>query len=607
MQRLSKHWIFIVLLILGLVLRIIFISEQGFSNDELSAWYRTKFSDWDSFWTLGVKTGDMHPAFYQVLLWFWVRIFGDTEFSIRATSLLFYVLNSYLIYRISCKHFTQLSGLLLQGLYVGLTFMVINTVFARPYNSGTFFLLLAFWAVLELKTSENKWKWTALLSMGLLGAMLSHYFAFFVALILGVLALFNVGKKNIPKVLIAGSAASLLFLPHLQITLFQINRGGLGWLAPPDLNWSFNFLYLFFNESWILFSILALVFVIWLIIYRTNKWSGKNTFSVAIFLSAFVGAYIVSYLFTPILRDLVMLFILPFAILPLLSLIKDISQKKSLMLIAFVTLLPVTDSLLRYKLLEPVHFGVFKENGIKINELTRKYGKENITYASNYNNINYINYYVENDLTEKIIDWDQADALYTLVDRAKNSQTKFFCYSFSNKYHVPMFLEVIRKYYPVTISSMTTKYTCVYLFGKSGKKSENTSFYFKEATNTTFVNDEFLNEVKIPVKDLPKLKDKNFYYLFSCTGEMKDTIPFHLVITVERDDQILLNGKDPKVYIGYDQSRLIEVAKSQEFFTAFELPDDLKPTDILKAYCWNPEKGSVKTSSVRLSVVKVKE
>ena len=151
MQKLKKHWVFVTLLIIGLIVRLIFMSEQGMSNDELSAWYRTRFSDWDIFWTQGVKVGDMHPAFYQVLLWVWVRIFGDSEWAIRSTSLLFYILNSYLLYRIGSKYFTQLGALLLQGLYIGLTFTVLNTVFARPYNSGIFFLLIAFWAILELK------------------------------------------------------------------------------------------------------------------------------------------------------------------------------------------------------------------------------------------------------------------------------------------------------------------------------------------------------------------------------------------------------------------------------------------------------------------------
>jgi len=527
----------------------------------------------------------------------------DSEFSIRATLVLFIELNSNLFYGIRCKHFTQFGGLLRQGLYVGLTFMVINTVFARPYNSGLFFLLLAFWSVLELKESENKWKWTFLLSVGLVGAMLSHYFAFFVAVIIGTLALFYVGKRNIPKVIIAGGIAVLLFLPHIGITLYQINRGGLGWLAAPDLKWPVDFAHFFFNDSWMLMLIFGIAFWISILYFGMNKWTKKSTLSVSIFLAAFIGAYLVSHLFTPILRDLVMIFLLPFVLLPALSRIKVSSQKWMLILIGFVTLIPIVDSVFRYKLMEPVHFGVFKENGNEINRITELYGKENITFASNYNNINYINYYVKDDLKEEIVDWDEADALYLLADRAKASKTKYFCYSFSNKYHVPMFLEVIRKYYPVKVSSMTTKFTCVYLYSKEGKRQGEKTFYTKTSADTGFVNSEFIMETKIPFSSVHYRKSKDDYFVFTCTGILKDLVPLHLVVTVERNGATLMNGKDPLVYYGYDQSRINEIGKEQEFLTAFDLPEDLKPTDILKAYIWNPEKGMVKISSLQFRFI----
>lgn len=602
MQKISKHWIFFVLLVLGLILRLIFISEQGLSNDELSAWYRTKFTTWDSFWNDGVKTGDMHPAFYQVFLWIWVKVFGDTEFSIRATSLLFYILNSILIYKISCKHFTKLGGLLLQGLYTGLTFMVINTVFARPYNSGTFFLLLSFWAVLELKNSDNKWKWTLLLSVGLLGAMLSHYFAFFVAIVIGISSLLYVGQKKIPKILIAGCIAVLAFIPHIGITLFQLQRGGLGWLAPPDLKWSIDFIYLFFNESWILTLIMLSLLISSIYFFGIHKISKASSLSLLIFLMAFFGAYLISYSFTPILRETVMVFILPFLLLPILSLVKEKSQKWSLFLIAFVTILPLADSLLRHKLLAPVHFGVFRENGTEINKAIETYGKENITFASNYNNINYINYYVNQDLKEAIIDWDQADALYKLAEKAKKAKTKYFCYSFSNKYHVPMFLEVIRKYYPHEVSSMNTKFTCFYLYSKSPGREKKT-FFTQNNLDTSYVEKEFLAEIKIPYHEFPSVKNKFEYYLFSCSGIIKDTFPFYLVVTVERDGKTLMAGENPKVYYGYDQTKINQVGVKQVFFTAFDLPEDLRPTDIVKAYCWNPNKGKVRITNIKMSYI----
>ena len=153
---LNKHAIFIWLMLCGFTLRILFIEHQGLSNDELSAWFRTRYVDWDSFWNLGVKTGDMHPFFYQAFLKYWVTLFGDSEFSLRATGLLFYASNSLLIYRICNRFFSKNTGLGIIALYSCLTFTIINTTLARPYNSGTFFLLLLFLSIVEINRSSKK-------------------------------------------------------------------------------------------------------------------------------------------------------------------------------------------------------------------------------------------------------------------------------------------------------------------------------------------------------------------------------------------------------------------------------------------------------------------
>ena len=609
MQKLKKHWVFVTLLIIGLIVRLIFMSEQGMSNDELSAWYRTRFTDWDIFWTQGVKVGDMHPAFYQVLLWFWVRIFGDSEWAMRSTSLLFYIFNSYLIYRIGAKYFSQLGALLVQGLYVGLTFTLLNTVFARPYNSGTFFLLIAFWAVLELKLNElKKWRWTLILALGLFGAMTSHYFAFLVALVLCFCSLFYIGKNNLKYLIVGGLIAVICFLPHLPITLFQVGRGGLGWLDAPKLSWPIDFIYLFFNESWLLFTILVIAFLTSIFYFGFKKWNGVSIFSISIFLITFIGAFILSHSFTPILREVVMLFILPFVFLPLFSSINSVSKKWEFILIAFITFLPLTDSLLRNQLFKPVHYGVFKEIGEQINNADKKLGRNNITYASNYNNVDYINFYLNKPLTETIIDWEYQESLYALRNRAKNAKTPFFCYSFSNKYHTPMFLEVIRKYYPGYEQSFLTKYSSYYLFNNKSARSLNKPFLIGHVKNSNFTSDEFFNDMKLDADKLPTLNSENSYFLVKSKGQIEDSIPFYIVILLERNGE-MLKKKDgtPAFYVAYDQGELNDIGIEQEFFQTFTLPEFTLPTDKLSIYCWNPSKGKVRISDLQFYVISEKQ
>lgn len=601
MRLLKKHWVFVSLLLLGLLIRLIFMHYQGLSNDELSAWHRTHFSNWDDFWVKGIKVGDMHPAFYQVLLWIWIKLFGDSEFAIRSTSLIFYILSSLLIYRIGIRHFSKFSGLLLIALYTGLTFTVMNSVFARPYNSGVFFLLLAFYGILELKVQQQHlWKWTLLIAISLVGAMLSHYFAFLVAAVLSGVGLFYLGKTRIIYLFSAGLLSVVLFLPHIPITIFQVGRGGLGWLAAPKLMWPIDFIHLFFNESWLLFFSLVFVFVL-VLFFSKRQWSAKSTFSLTIFCIAFIGAFVLSHIFTPILREIVMQFLLPFLFFPAFYFIGLQSKKLKLGLIFLVALIPTADSFLRYQLLEPVHYGVFKEIGVAINDANTKFGKENITFAANFNHVNYINYYVDNDLTETISDWDQPEALNLLVERAKNAQTEYFGYAYSNKFHVPMFIEAIRYYYPEVIQTVQTRFSIFILFKKSSKKRNfGTPINTLASDSIKTTQDEFSKEGTMAVKDLPKLKNRFEYYYLKCKTKTLDTVPVYLTVTVQRNGDFWKRGEDLAVYYSYDHGLFAKVGEEKNTICAFELPNDVLPTDELKFYIWNPNKGRYQAGPIEM-------
>lgn len=602
LNHLRRYGLFYALLLLGLAIRCVFIHEQGFGNDELSALCRTRVETWETFWNKGVKVGDMHPVFYQALLWGWVRIFGDSEWAVRATSLLFYVANSFLIFAIARKHFTQLSGLLFLALYVGLTFTIINTVFARPYNSGTFFVLLAYWAVLEFHKSTilAPRKWMLVFAGGCLGAMLSHYVAFLAVALLGVCSLLFVARPNRKFLVLGGMLAVLLFLPHLPVTLYQLQRGGLGWLPAPKALWLVDFIHQLFNNDWRLAGGLTAVFLIALRMNGVNPWTPVQAFSVCLFLVVFVVAFVLSYLFTPIMRDLAMLFILPWLLLPLFALIKASSVRKNAVLVLGMAVFPLLHSCLVDRLFQPVHYAVFREMGEEINEVMTHYGKENITFASSYNGIDYLNYYLDDDLEEPILDWEMKDAFYALHERVVNAQTPYFCYSMSNKFHSPMFLEVIRRSFPVERKVFATPYSIVYCSEKGQVKNRLVALAFEEKHSDTVSTDEFSGNLALKVGALPAMEGFS-YFLIEAEGMLLDTSELHLVLTVERDGKMLTNADEsPVCYIAEDQAKLCPMGKPTTFYLAFQLPVTLHATDQLHAYFWNPKRSRVKVGRLVL-------
>ncbi len=604
-QDRSKYIIFFLVFI-GVVVRLIFIEHHGLSNDELSAWLRTKYDNFPDLINSGVKTGDMHPAFYQVILWIWVNIFGDSEFSLRSISLVFYVLSMLLIYRIGYRYYTKMAALLLVALYVGLTFTILNTSFSRPYNSGVFFLLLAFYGVLKAnKHSELNWKIIILMTIGFTGAMYSHYFAFITALVLGITGIFYLKFRNAKTLLIAGLLSVIFFLPHLSITLHQLSIGGLQWLAKPTFMWPVDFMFLFFNNSWWLLVIIMSLVIVNIALNRIRSLTREQIFILTFPMLTFIVAFLLSHSFTPILRDVAMVFILPFFILGVFSFFPP-KGKLVGMTCGIFLIFPTTDSFFRNDILGPNHFGVFKEIGDCINNSVEKYGFTKITFASNYNNVEYLNYYLKHDVQESIIDWDKQETIYKLSDRVKQSKTPYFIYSVNNKYHTPMYIEAILKKYPVALEVQKFGNSEYYLFGKSGKALFENHEVVKIHQSQTKDSNEFMAEGKFPIAEVKSWFGTDGYLKLSTELNAKISAPIYLVATIERQGQILKNGTDPALYVAYDQNIFESQPDHSELICAFILPQNLNEKDELKIYLWNPEKVALSAKDILIEIVNIK-
>jgi hypothetical protein len=604
---LKTHMSLLVILSIGLIFRFLFIEFQGLSNDELSAWYRTRYLDWDSFWNQGVKLGDMHPVFYQAFLSFWFRIFGDSEWAIRSTGLLFYVVNSLLVYSISNRFFSKNTGLALLSLYAGLSFTIINTTLARPYNSGTCFLLLTFWSILELNRSKNRFsRWHLGIIVGLAGSMLSHYFAFLAAAIVGFLGLIYLSSKKKIDLVLCSLIAILCFLPHWPVTYYQLNVGGLGWLPPPTPAWLLDFFSSFFNDSLALASLILLSILALLPWTDSISKTREQKFALAIFIATYLVGHLLSLVYTPIMRDLVMLFILPFLFLPLFRRFGNVKNSKLFLFALLIPLLSGFHSVFFGNILQPKHFGVFREIGNKISAYQADSTQKKYEFASNFNNVEYLNYYLKRPLSEPITDWSHPETVYQLADRAKHSACECFIYSWSNSFHLPMYYEVIQKYFPCTVEAKTYFNSAFRNYGKKGtrKLKEIKGLFPKKPSRKITSSEEFIGEIRFPIEKMQPLIKEKGYILAEACGTLSSSSPLNFVVTLERDGTILLAGKNPVLYQAFDQSKLHEPGRNTNFFLAFDLPKKTQKTDQIKIYFWNPERQTIEMGPVRFYFVR---
>jgi hypothetical protein len=79
-----------------------------------------------------------------------------------------------------------------------------------------------------------------------------------------------------------------------------------------------------------------------------------------------------------------------------------------------------------------------------------------------------------------------------------------------------------------------------------------------------------------------------------------------LVASVERDGTLLMNGKDPALYVAYDQNLLRTASYPFQMVSAFGLPDKLSNKDTLKIYLWNPKKIPLSFEDIRIECIEIR-
>ena len=538
----------------------------------------------------------MHPAFYQVFLWVWIKIFGDSEWALRGTSLLFFAINCSLIYSICIKLHSRNTAFYVLAFFCGLSYFIINTTYARPYNSGLFFILLSWIALLHFHKSEKPpLRIFILLILSLAGSMYSHYFSFLASGMLGFVSLFYVRNKW--ALVLCGLIALLLFVPHIAITQHHLSHGGLGWLGKPGWNWIFLFFHEMFNYSWIL--LIAGFLLALYALLKANIWNSfARRWMLVWFILLYIAAYFISIFYTPILRETVMIFSLPLFFIAIFA--YDNGPKLSVWPAVFLLILFSLHSIFFDKYLEATPNGVFKQIASHFEE-DKKYTADS-NFAINTCNVDYLNYYLVEDKEESIIDWTSAETLYALHQRVENSKSDYFQYAWTNNFHLPMYLEIIRRKYPQIISYREYPNGEYVLFGK--KKGLQTKKQIKQAEIDNLIfpqsgSDEFLGGVKFPLRQF--ITERKAYYLIEYSGEFTGSGESYVVATVERNGEMIKNKDDqPILYQAYDFTKLVSSSETGKFYLAFEIMDSFEPDMDLHVYIYNPGQNKIELTNLKL-------
>jgi len=311
----------IVITFVGCALRVYRLNEIPFTYDELSALNRTHFNSFSEVIQQGVVP-DGHPAGVQVFLYYWVKLFGDTEWVVKLPFILMGISCIPLIYQIGKKWFSQSAGIIAACLIAGLQYTVMYSQIARPYISGLFLVLLltVIWnSVIARATLRNLVAFALVLTL----CAYNHYFSLLTAGGMVLTGLFVIERRHLLKYLLAILASVALCLPHLHVFLQQLQLKGLEWVPAPTPGFFKNYLYYIFNFSNYILGALFLLLAQGLYHFRQKPLMFKYRFITLLwFVIPAATGYFYSVYRAPVLQTSVLIFGFPFLILFICSFIE---------------------------------------------------------------------------------------------------------------------------------------------------------------------------------------------------------------------------------------------------------------------------------------------
>ena len=349
-----------VIVIVAACLRFWNLFNMPFTYDEMSALFRTNFTNFEDLINLGVKI-DTHPPGVQVFMYYWTQLFGQREWVVKLPFLLMGLTCIIIAYYIAKSWFNETVALITSAFLATMQFTVMYSQIARPYISGMFLVLLMvyFWSKLIKNPEEKFWKnWTLTILFAALCAY-NHHFSLLAAGIIGLTGLPLIKSQYLIKYIFLAPVIFLLYLPNLGIFLAQLDRGGVGeWLGPPTPNFIIEFLSYSFNFSYFVTVVIIGIFIFGITKFKKSDWKLKYwLISGSWFFSVFLIGYFYSVYANPVLQFSMLLFFFPFLLFFLFGWISQLAPKPNA-IIVFVILLVGTLSLS----IERDHFNVFYNN-----------------------------------------------------------------------------------------------------------------------------------------------------------------------------------------------------------------------------------------------------
>jgi hypothetical protein len=639
----KENLLLLFILLLAAILRFIDYYGWSLSNDELSALSRLRYDNLKDLVKYGVMTNDMHPAGVQVFLYYWVKLFGLGEASVRLPFVVAGIISVYITYLIAKKWFNKNTAILSAATLAVLQFPILYSQLARPYSPGLLFSLLTVLFFTDFLWESNRKRLFSYVGFvfSFVFAAYSHHYSFLFVVMVWLTGLFFLNRKNWLLYLSMPLAIFILYLPNLKVFIFQFfGVGGVGgsegWLNKPGNDFFQNYLFYSLNGSWLFIGLLAAIFLTSVIIsYRSVKFNKFQIISLLWFLLHFFIAFFYSRMRNPILQNSILLFSFPFLLMFIFSFIAENRMKFFYIALAAILLTGTYTTVVSNKYYSQKEFADFKSVAVKISEMNKKYGYQNITRTVNCTGPYYIQYFF--DRASEKVDFVSyrntgGEELLRLKDILKNSQTPYFLNA-PISVDPPEVEDIIMTKYPYIVEqfqytiSKVTLYSIkkpdinisgpvpVYETKNSFEKSTDYGYdsaHIVKGISLTGSNSylcdssvEYGPGFRIKYSDINKDIKVRSYKISLGFYTDADISDVHLVIQVT---PVKWQPFRPRTKLWHANlfRNFYEKGRWNMVFLNSDLPNDMTGTDEIAVYVWNPKREKFYIDDIKISFYKEK-
>ena len=198
----------IIIIVLASSLRLVGVTHENLCQIELHHTFRIVNSNIKESFNV-----DIHPPLYYVLMHFWVKIFGFSDFSLRYPSVIFGILSVVVTFMLARELFNQKIALL-SSYFVGMSeFVIFNSKEARHYSMLLFLATLStYYFVKFLKSKRSN---TFLYILVSVLAIYTHYYFIFVIVLQNLLFVLFYDRNKLFSWIKTQALILLLFIPQL--------------------------------------------------------------------------------------------------------------------------------------------------------------------------------------------------------------------------------------------------------------------------------------------------------------------------------------------------------------------------------------------------------